>query len=256
MNAPTPNAPPLEAGQPLPPPPPARRASPLAAFFEEQNISFWQLIGALLLLAGLVGLVGWTWGSVGKYLVFALMLGLTGGLYVLARSRFIREQPLTRAALTGVAALLLPLDLVAVNAFRLLGGALETDQIGLLTSLLCLPLYGWLARREAGRWPAALLAASSAVAVYFTLHALLPAHTAGLRGIAYGLAYSGLAGAFLLAARRAGAERRAVWFTTAYAATAAALAFALWLGGPDTLGALASTAAAAWPGLWRCRRAV
>ena len=238
-----PSAPPVEVGHLLPtsPPPSARRPSPLAAFFEEQNISFWQLIGALLLLAGLVGLVGWTWGSVGKYLVFALMLGLTGGLYALARSRFIQGQPLTRAALTGVAALLVPLDLVAVNAFRLLGGALGTDQIGLLTSLLCLPLYGWLARRELGRWPAGLLAASSAVAVYFTLHALLPAHAGSLRGIAYGLAYSGLAGAFLLAARRAGSERRDVWFTNAYAATAAALAFALWLGGPDTLGALAAT---------------
>lgn len=222
------------------PPPPARRPSPLAAFFEEQNISFWQLIGALLLLAGLAGLVGWTWGSVGKYLVLALMLGLTGGLYALARSRFVRSQSLTRAALTGVAALLVPLDIVAVNAFRLLGGSLGTDQIGLLASLLCLPLYGRLARREAGRWPAGLLAADVAVAVYFGVHAGL-ARTSEWRGLAYGLSYAALAGLFLLAARRQAQERRALWFSTAYGATAAALGFALWLGGPDILGALAST---------------
>jgi len=223
-----------------PPPLPARRPSPLAAFFEEQNISFWQLIGALLLLAGLAGLVGWTWGSVGRYLVLALMLGLTGGLYALARSRFVRSQPLTRAALTGVAALLVPLDMVAVNAFRLFGGSLGTDQIGLAASLLCLPLYGWLARRESGQWPAGLLAADSAVAVYFGVHAGL-ARAPEWHGPAYGLSYAALAGLFLLAARRQGDERRDLWFSTAYGATAAALGFALWLGGPDILGALAST---------------
>ena len=75
-----PNPPPSVTASAPPPQPPARRPSPLAAFFEESNLSFWQLIGALLLLAGLVGLVRWTWGSVGKYLVFALMLGLTSGL--------------------------------------------------------------------------------------------------------------------------------------------------------------------------------
>lgn len=237
----TPPPPPVSRPPVLPPPSPARRPSPLAAFFEEQNISFWQLVGALLLLAGLVGLVRWTWGSVGKYLVFTLMLGLTGGLQMLARSRFVRDQPLTRAALTAIAALLVPLDLVAVNAFRLLGGALGADQIGLLTSLFCLPFYGRLARRESGRWPAGLLAANSAVAVYFVLHALLPAGSASLRGVAYGLAYAGLAGVFLLAARQQDEGRREVWMGTAYAATLASLAFALWLGGPDSLGALAST---------------
>lgn len=223
-----------------PPPPPVRRPSPLAAFFEESNLSFWQLIGALLLLAGLVGLVRWTWGTVGKYLVFALMLGLTGGLYALARSRFVRDQRLTRAALMGVAALLVPLDLVAANTFRLLGGALATGQIGLLASLLCLPVYGWLARRESGRWPAVLLAADAAVAVYFSVDVGL-AQFSQWRGLVYGLSYAGLTGVFLLAAQREREERRGLWFSTAYGATAAALAFAVWLGAPDILGALAST---------------
>lgn len=234
--------PPVTPPSPPPPPPPARRPSPLAAFFEESNLSFWQLVGVLLLLAGLVGLVRWTWGSVGKYLVFALMLGLTGGLYALARSRFVREQRLTRAALLAVAALLVPLDIVAVNAFRLLGGALGTPEIGLPASLLCLPLYGWLARREAGRWPAVLAAADAAVAVYFSVDVgLRLAHASEWRGLVYGLSYALLAGVFLWAARRLDEGRREIWVGTAYGATAAALAFALWLGAPDILGALAST---------------
>ena len=248
LSGPTPVAAQPESVQPAPPsppmappqPPPVRRPSPLAAFFEESNLSFWQLVGGLLLLAGLVGLVRWTWGSVGKYLVLALMLGLTGGLYALSRSRFVRQQHLTRAALTAIAALLVPLDLVAVNAFRLLGGALGTDQIGLLTSLLCLPLYGWLTRREPGRWPAVLAAATAAVGVYFGVGAGL-VHAAEWRGLAYGLAYAGLAGAFLLAAWQGGEERRGLWFHTAYGATVAAVAFVLWLGAPNILGALAST---------------
>jgi len=238
-SAPSPVPPPPAAP---PPPPLVRRPSPPAAFFEESNLSFWQLVGALLLLAGLVGLVRWTWGSVGKYLVFALMLGLTGGLYALARSRFVREQRLTRAALLAVAALLVPLDMAAVNAFRLFGGALRTDQIGLLTSLICLPLYAWLARREPGRWPAVLAAADAAVAVYFGVDmGLALAHASEWRGLVYGLSYALLAGMFLLAARQQEEGRRGVWVGTAYGATAAALAFAVWLGGPSILGALAST---------------
>ena len=234
------------AASPLPPifvpapivTPKPRRVSPLAAFFEESNLSLWQLVGALLLLAGLVGLVRWTWDSVGKYLVLALMLGLTGGLFALTRSRFVREQPLTRSVLTAVAALLVPLDVVAVNAFRLLGGALGTPQIGLLTSLLCLPLYGWLARRESGRWPAGVLAANAAAAVYFGLQALLPGSAASEgRGIAYGLSYAGLALAFLLAGWRMQGDRRRVWLGTAHVSALSALAFALWLGGPGTVGA-------------------
>ena len=160
----------------------------------------------------------------------------------LARSRFVREQRLTRAALIAVAALLVPLDLVAVNAFHLLGGTLGAQQIGLLTSLLCLPIYGWLARREAGRWPAILAAADAAVAVYFSVDVgLRRAHSSEWRGLVYGLSYTLLAGVFLLAARRLDEGRRELWFSTAYGATVAALAFAVWAGAPDILGALAST---------------
>ena len=237
---PTPEAQ-TESDATSPPDAPARRASPVAAFFEERNLTFWQLIGALLLLAGLVGLVRWTWHSVGRYLVLALMLGLTGGLFGLARSRFARDQRLTRAALTAIAALLVPLDIVAVNAFHLVGGALDAPKIGLLTAVLCLPLYGWLARREPGRWPAGLLAADAAVALHFALHALLPSASTEMRGLAYGLTYCGLGAAYLLAAWRAGEERRDVWLGTAHASALFALAFALWLGGPGALGAPAAT---------------
>ncbi len=227
------------------PPPPAAplpgRKIALAAFLEERNLSLWQLLGALLLLAGLAGLIGWTWGSVGKYLVLALMLGLTGGLAGLARSRFVRNEPLTRSGLTAIAALLVPLDIVAVNAFRLLGGALGTDEIGLAASLASLPLYAWLARREPGRWPAGLLGADLAAGLYFALRLLLP-HSLPpeTRGLVYGLSFASLTLGFFLAARRAGEARREVWRGAAQVSALSALALALWLGGLGTLGPAAA----------------
>lgn len=227
----------------VPPPsaPLPGRKVPLAGFLEARNLSLWQLLGALLLLAGLVGLIGWTWGSVGKYLVLALMLGLSAGLPALARSRFVREEAQTRSALLAVAALLVPLDLVAVNAFRLLGGALGTDGIGLAASLFCLPLYLWVARREPGRWPAGFLGAAAGAGLYFALRVGLPHSLApAARGLIYGTAFAGLTLGFFLAAKRAGAERREVWRGAAQIASLSALALALWLGGPGTIGPAAA----------------
>lgn len=248
--APAPAAPPVLPSAPpavFPQPPPAITPPPaaplpgrkiaLAAFLEARNLSLWQLLGAALLLAGLVGLIGWTWGSVGKYLVLALMLGLTGGLPVLARSRFVREEPQTKSALTAVAALLVPLDIIAVNAFRLLGGALGTDGIGLAASLACLPLYAGVARREPGRWPAGLLSAAVGAALYFALRVGLPhPMPPETRGLVYGLSFTALTLGFFLAAWRAGDTRREVWRGAAQVASLSALALALWLGGPGTLG--------------------
>ncbi len=234
VQAPRPEVPIVPAPTPVPP-----RRSPLAAFFEESNLSLWQLVGALLLLAGLVGLVRWTWDSVGRYLVLALMLGLTCGLFALARSSALRQQPLTRSVLVAVSALLVPLDMVAVNAFRLLGGTLEPTIIGLLTSAVCLPLYVWLVRREPGRWPAGALGADTAAALYFLLQILLPPLSASseVRGLVYGAAFALLALGFLLAANRADTARREVYRGTAHVAALSALALALWLGGPGALGA-------------------
>lgn len=243
--APVGNAPfTLPAPTIVPPPvaPLPGRKIALAAFLEERNLSFWQLLGALLLLAGLVGLIGWTWGSVGKYLVLALMLGLSGGLPALARSRFVRNEPLTRGALLAIAALLAPLDLVAVNAFRLTGGALGTEGIGLAASLACLPLYAWIARREPGRWPAGLLGAALAAGLYFTLRVLLPhSLSTETRGFVYGLSFAFLTLGYFLAARRAGDARRDIWRGAAQVSALSALALALWLGGPGTLGPAAAS---------------
>lgn len=213
---------------PLPLP---RRKLALAAFLEERNLSFWQLLGALLLLAGLVGLIGWTWGTVGKSLVLALMLSLTGGLGALAGSRFARNEPLTRSVLAAVAALLVPLDIIAVNAFHVFGGALGTNQIGLAASVACLPLYVWLARREPGRWPAGLVGAAAGAALFFTLRTLVPGAAPEARGLEYGTAFACLACGFLLAARQAAESRRDIWLGAAHVSALSAVAFALWLGG-------------------------
>ena len=218
-----------------------RRKLAMAAFLEERNLSFWQFLGALLLLAGLVGLIGWTWGTVGKSLVMALMLALTGGLTALAQSRFVRGEPLTRSVLSAIAALLVPLDCVAVNAFRVFGGALGSSEIGLVASLACLPLYGWLMRRESGRWPAGLLGAAFGAALFFGLQ-IVTQKTALLetRGLEYGISFACSAAGFLFTAWRTESVRREVWLGAAHVSALAGLALALWLGGSAITGSVAA----------------
>ena len=75
--------------------------APLAAFREDRSLAYWLMIGALLLLAGVLASVIWAWeSSSGRPLVFTLLVGLTGGLAALARSRVVREERVTATVLT------------------------------------------------------------------------------------------------------------------------------------------------------------
>jgi hypothetical protein len=111
-----------------------RRIHPMATFLEEQNISYWHLIGAALLLAGLSGLVRYTWDTAGKYLVFLLMIAATAGFYALGRTLTRQNHPATGWALRAVAMVLVPLDLIAINAFVLSSLHLSVNTIGLITA--------------------------------------------------------------------------------------------------------------------------
>lgn len=227
-------------------PPEPTRPGPLAAFLEEQNISYAYVVGALLLLAGVAAIVRWTWGSIGRSLVFALMLALTGGLWALGRSRGVQGHRITAAALTAIAALLVPLDIVALNAFRLLPSLLSAQSVGLLTSALCLPLYAWLARTQTPRSFAIFLILDLTALIHFALQAILPdllhTHDPTRLLAAYGVAYVPLASLYLLAAHRAGpGERRAVWLTAAHVTVLAAALLALLTGGGSAFGNLALT---------------
>ena len=248
-------APPVPSGLMAPPPAPSSdtaqvaptpKPTPLAAFGEDRSLSYWHLIGAVLLLAGLVGLIQWTWASGSKFLVFALMLALTGGLAGLARSRVVRNERITATVLTTLAALLVPLDLFAANAFLLFGGRLTDEGMGLLVTLACLPLYGWMAWRRRSRTFLVLSAVDISAALHFLLQAVLPTllHThSPLRvyGV-YGLVYAPLAGLYLWAAARDGdPERRAVWRVLMHVTVALAVGISLATGAQTTLGPAAAT---------------
>lgn len=227
-------------------PRPERRPSPLAAFLLEQNISYWYLIGALLLLAGVAALVRWAWGSVGHYLVFALMLALTGGLWALGRSRLARDHQITAAALTGIAALLVPLDAVALNAFGLLPFRLSPTTTGLLASGVSLPLYARLAQRQTARSFLVFFIFDAPVFLHFALQAVLPGllhtrDTAALLAV-YGYAYIPLAALYVWGAHRAESEeRRRLWLTAAHVTVLVAAGLALLTGGGSAFGHLAVT---------------
>lgn len=228
-------------------PSPAPRPAPLAAFREDQSLAYWLAIGALLLLAGIGVLVRLTWGSSGgKGLAFALMLGLTAGLGALARSRMARAERITATVLMALAALLVPLDLYAANAFLLFGERLTPEGMGLLASLVCLPLYIWIARRRASRTFLALTALDLSAAVHFLLQAVLPSllhtHNAWRLYGAYGPVYIVLASLYLTAAARSRSARlRPVWQGLMHTTVAAALTVSLVTGTMTTFGWAAFT---------------
>lgn len=208
----------VEPDTQAPPSPP--RQQQVAAFLEERNISYWHAVGGALLLAGLAGLVRYTWSGAGRYLVFALLLALTVGVFTLAASRGLKEFRIGRVVLTLVGALLAPLDLIAANAFGLIGTHLTGIQIGLLTSAAMLPLYGALTRRDAGRTLAAFFALDCGVTLFFALQWLPGAlHIRSLSHL-YGAAYALLSLVFFhLASRCATGSRRYVWSVAAHIST-------------------------------------
>ena len=239
-------APPLPSGlmppSPSPTAPPTPSAAPLAAFREDRSLAYWLLTGALLLMAGTLASVIWAWeSSSGRPLVFALLLGLTGGLAALAHSRVVREERITATVLTTLAALLVPLDLFTANAFLLFGGRLTVEGMGLLATLVCLPLYAWFAWRRGSRAYLVLSALDASAAVHFLLQAILPSllHTHDplrLYG-AYGPVYVPIAGLYLWAGTRDGrADRQAVWRVLMHLTLALAVGVALATGAQTTLG--------------------
>ena len=236
-----PPLPPINTVQPAPTP------APLAAFREDHSLAYWLLTGALLMMAGVLASVIWAWEyASGRPLVFTLLLGLTGGLAALARSRVVREERITAMVLTALAALLVPLDLFAANAFLLPGGRLTTEGMGCSLRWSALPLYMWLARRRNSRTFLVLSALDGSAALHFLLQAVLPPilhiHSPLRVYGAYGPVYVLLAALYLWASGRDGqADRRAVWLGLMHITAALAVGVALATGALTTWGLAAGT---------------
>ena len=199
--------------------------SPVSAFLEERNITYWHGVGGLLLLAGLTGLVRYTWSGAGRYLVFALLLVLTIGLHALAQSRPLRDFKIGRAVLGSVAALLLPLDIVAANAFHLFGWCAGANGIGAIASTASLAVYALLARREPGRTYAVFFSAAAIAAVHFLLQAAAARELSqAVLYALYGYAYAALCACmFCLASLTKDGPRREVFVYAGHTAVVVGL---------------------------------
>ncbi len=145
-----------EAGVPVLTPPPAPPHSQrlfrfLAAFLEEKNIRWGELVGGLLIVGCSIALVLSFWSSIAErpFLKFGLFHGVTALLFLLGlhveRSW---KLPTTSRGLLIIASLLTPLNFLAVAALSR-GPGIETV-FGLLGEILAVGVFAALTYR-AGR---------------------------------------------------------------------------------------------------------
>ncbi len=168
---------------PVPNVPPAPR--PLAAFLEKNNIAALHLIGSLMILAGLVLLVYFQWGTLlGKGLLVGVLLLLTAGFYAGGR-RLSREQPISGLVLSALGALVLPLNPVAWNVLGLFGGRLPWNVVGAVTGAGCAVVYAASLRRTRHPLFAFLVVVAGAVAALFAARLVLPGWGIGTIALAF-----------------------------------------------------------------------
>ncbi|HEY3330886.1 MAG TPA: hypothetical protein VGK19_12735 [Capsulimonadaceae bacterium] len=180
------------------------------ALMEDANLSYWHIIGAVLVLVGLGSIVAYTYSTGHKAALVALLLTSTALFACAPMLRVIRENMLTATALRCVAALLVPLDMVAILADGFFGWTLSTAMIGLAASVAELAIAVALTMSFPARAFAALTSISVVASLHFTLQSLLPGlmHTHDSTRLisAYGIAFGLLAMTFDAAAVRMKAD--------------------------------------------------
>ena len=156
--APIPSAEPLPSQPPAPPPPPRKPfAKMFAAFMEEKNIRWGELVGGMLIVLCSTALVVSLWSQIAaipvlKFFVFtAVTASLFGaGLYTEHRWKL----PTTSRGLLITASLLVPLTFLAISAFSEAGGTRES--LALPAELIALGLFAallvWSGRVIAPHW--------------------------------------------------------------------------------------------------------
>lgn len=204
--------------QPVPPPPPAPRrpwSEVLAAFMEQRNIRWGELVGGLLIVGCSVALVLSFWAQIAerpilKFSVFTAVTGALFGLGLYTEHRW--KLPSTSRGVLLIATLLVPLNFLAFAALTPAERATYGAGVAVAGQVIAFGLFLGLAREAAKviapQWPGLLtaglmsLSASSLAVRYLAPVAGIVSTTllyllAGLPLACYGLA----CGAMLARAR-------------------------------------------------------
>jgi hypothetical protein len=137
---------PLPPPRRIPPPPKPRRplSQVFAAFMEENNIRWGELVGGLLIVGCSVALVISFWGQIQAlpWLQFSVFTAVTAGLFGLGLYTEHRwKLPTTSRGILLIATLLVPLNFLAFAAFSK-GAAPSAISLG--AELVAFALFGWL----------------------------------------------------------------------------------------------------------------
>ncbi|MDB5332173.1 MAG: hypothetical protein JWP03_3324, partial [Phycisphaerales bacterium] len=137
---------PLPPPRRVPPPPKPRRplSQVFAAFMEENNIRWGELVGGLLIVGCSVALVISFWGQIQAlpWLQFSVFTAVTAGLFGLGLYTEHRwKLPTTSRGILLIATLLVPLNFLAFAAFSK-GAAPSAISLG--AELVAFALFGWL----------------------------------------------------------------------------------------------------------------
>lgn len=117
-----------------------------SSFLEEKNIKWIHTIGAIILLAGIIGLVKWQWALLGKYVIFAMLISITIGCSWVGNLT-LKNLKFTGIVLLFVSALLIPVDFWAFYKFNIIGLQIDPNIWGLITTLSCTGIYIKTAKR-------------------------------------------------------------------------------------------------------------
>ncbi len=117
----------------------------LAAFMEERNVRWGELIGGLLIVSCSIALVISFWGAIAErpWLKFVVFNGVTAALFGLGN--YVQRHwklPTTSRGILVIASLLVPLNFLAIAAMS--QGAATASPLLLLGEAASLLLFGWL----------------------------------------------------------------------------------------------------------------
>jgi hypothetical protein len=187
---------------------------------ERGFLKWWYFVGTFLLLAGVIGLVTWQWNRVGKYAVFALVLLVTAGLYLLGHFLDKRAH-LGSTIILVIASILVPLDIYLFDYYAIGGRSYDVDLLGIAGSIIAAAIYGVNYYRTRNQALLAFAALTPLSLLFFILRG------SGIDPHYYGPWFVGLGAAYFIAAymmKRAGKTSTA---KTLYAVANVAIVTAL-----------------------------
>jgi len=131
------------------PKPPPRRTKPLsewlAAFMEDRNIRWGELVGGLMIVCCSIALVVSFWSEISErpFLKFFVFNGVTAALFGLGiRASRQWRLPTTGEGMLTIATLLVPLNFLAIAAFS--EGSVPASAVIIAGELFSIGLFGWL----------------------------------------------------------------------------------------------------------------